>query len=144
MGWSFPVMEEVAELACGFNLFIYKSGGSFLEGAGEEVKGVEEAICVGGGWLREVVMAELNGVGDKLEFCGGVDDLEASVVLQGGADVEAIAGAEGPGGAGGGLVVDEYMASDGADGGDVEVEMVIEVFPCGSEGGDGGLAEEVE
>ena len=87
-------------MADGFNLFIYSSGGGFLEGTGEEVKDVEEAICVSGGWLREVVMAELNDVGDKGGFCGGVDDLEVAVVLQGGAGVEAVTGTEGPGGAG--------------------------------------------
>ena len=144
MGWSFPVLEEVAELADVFNLFIYSSCGGFLEGAGEEVKGVEEAICVSRGWLREVVMAELNGVGDKGGFCGGVDDLESAVVLQGGADVESVAGAEGPRGVGGGLVVDEYASSDGVEGSGVKVEGAIEVSQCGCEGGDGGLAEEVD
>ena len=89
-------------------------------------------------------MAELNGVGDKGGFCGGVDDLEAAVVFQGGANVEAVAGAEGPGGAVEGLVVYEYAASDGSEGGGVKVEGDIEVYPCGCEGGDGGLAEEVE
>ena len=57
------------------------------------------------------------------------------VVLQGGADIEAIAGAEVSGGAGGGLVVDEYAASDGTEGGGVEVEGAIQVLPSGSEGG---------
>ena len=52
-------------------------------------------------------MAELNGVGDKGGFCGCVDDLGAAVVLQGRDDVETVAGTEGLGGAGGGLVVDE-------------------------------------
>ena len=99
------------------------------------MKGVEEAIFVSGGWLCEVVMAEINGVGDKGGFCGSFDDLEAAVVLQGGDDVEAVAGAEGPGGAVGGLVVAEYSASDGAKGGGVKVEGAIEVFPCGCEGG---------
>ena len=58
-GWDgrFQFLEDVAELADGFNLFIYSSSGGFLEGSGEEVKGVEEEICVSGGWLREVVMA---------------------------------------------------------------------------------------
>ena len=70
--------------------------------------------------------------------------MEATVVLQGGADVEAVAVAEGPGGAGGWIVVDEYAASNGAEGGGVKVEGVIEFFPSGSEGGDGGLAEKVE
>ena len=81
MVWSFPVLEEVVEFADGFNLFIYSGGGGFLEGAGEEVKGLEEVICVSGGWLRKVVMVELKGVGDKGGFCGGVDNLEAAVVL---------------------------------------------------------------
>ena len=58
--------------------------------------------------------------------------------------VEAAAVVEGPGGAGGGLVLYEYAASDGAKGGGVEVERAIEVFPCGCEGGDGGLTEEFE
>ena len=80
-------------------------------------------------------MAEINGVGDKGGFSCGVYYLEAAVVLQGGADVEAVAGAEGPGGAGGRLVVDEYAASNGAEGGGVKVEGSIEVSPIGSEGG---------
>ena len=96
------------------------------------------------GWMRKVVMAEFNSVGDKEGFGDSVDDLEAAVVFQGGADVEAVAGVEGTGGAGGGLVVYEYVASDGAEGGGVKVEGLIEVFPCGCEGGGGGLAEEVE
>ena len=45
-------------------------------------------------------MAELNGVGDKGGFSCGVDYLEALVVLQGRADVEAVTDAEVPGGAG--------------------------------------------
>ena len=80
------------------------------------MKGVEEAIFVSVGWLRKVVMAELNSVGDKYGFCGDVDDLDAAVVFQGKDNVEAVAGAEGPGDAGGGRVVYEYAASDGAEG----------------------------
>ena len=104
---------------------------------------MEEAIFVSDGWMRKLVMAEFNSVVDKGGFCGGVNHLGASVVFQGGADIEAVAGAEGPGGAGGGLVVYEYAASDGDEGNGVEVEGAIEVFPCGCEGGDGGLVEEV-
>ena len=121
LGWSFPVLEKVAELADGLNFFIYSSSGGFLEVTGQEVKGVDEAICVSGGWLQEVVIAELNDVGDKGGFCGSVDNLEAVVVLQVGADVKAVTGVEGPGGSGRGLVVDEYVVSDGAEGGGVEV-----------------------
>ena len=105
---------------------------------------MEEAIFVSGGWLLKIVMEELNSVGDKEVFRGRVDNLEAAVVFQGGENIEAVAGAEGPGGAGVGLVVYGYAASNGAKGGGVEVEGDIEVSPCGCEGGDGGLAEEVE
>ena len=70
--------------------------------------------------------------------------METALVFQVGAGVEAVAGADGPGGAGGGLVVYEYAASNGAEGGGVKVEGAIEVFPCGCEEGDGELAEEVE
>ena len=40
--------------------------------------------------------------------------------------------------------MNEDAASDGAEGGGVEVEGAIEVFPSGKEGSDGGLAEKVE
>ena len=105
---------------------------------------MEEAIFVCDGWMRKVVMAELNSVGDKEVFHGSVDNLEAAVVFQGGAGIESVAGAEGPGGMGGGLVMYEYAVYNGAERGGVEVEGSIEVFPCGWEAGNGGLAEEVE
>ena len=65
-------------------------------------------------------------------------------MFQGGDDVEAVAGVEGPGGSGGGLGVYEDAESDGAEGGGVKVEGAIEVLPYGREGGDVGLAKEVE
>ena len=71
------------------------------------MEGVEEAIFVCDGWMRKVVMVELNSVEDNEGFGGSVDDLEAAVVFQRGADVEALAGVEGPGGSGGGIVVYE-------------------------------------
>ena len=80
------------------------------------MEGVEEAIFMSDGWMCKVVMAEFNSVGDREGFCGGVDNLEAAVVLQGGADVEAVSVAEGPGGTGGWLVVYEYAESDWANG----------------------------
>ena len=42
---------------------IYSGGGGLLQGDGEEVEGVYEPIGVSGGWLRLVVVAEINGVG---------------------------------------------------------------------------------
>ena len=51
-------------------------------------------------------------------------------MFQGGADVEAVTGAEGPGGLGGGLGVDEDETANGAKGGGVKVEGAIELLPC--------------
>ena len=55
-------------------------------------------------------------------------------MFQSRANVEAVAGAEGLRGAGGGLVMYEYAVSDEAEGGGTEVEGAIEVFPCRCEG----------
>ena len=65
-------------------------------------------------------------------------------MFQGGANVEDVAGVEGPGSLVGGLGVEEDEAADGAEGGGVKVDGAIEVLPCGREEGDVGLAEEVE
>ena len=140
----FPVLEEVAESADGVELFVNNSSGGLFEGAGEEVEGMEDSIFVRDGWMRKLFVVESNSVGDEEGSGGGVDDLESAVVFQGGADVEAVTGAEGPGGSGGGLVVDEDAAANGAEGGGVEVEGDIEVLPYRREGGNGGFAEEVE
>ena len=77
---------------------------------------MEKLIFVCDGWMHEVVVAEFNSVGDEEGFGGGVDDLTAAVVFQGGDEIEVVGGTEFPGGSGGGLVVDEYAAADGAKG----------------------------
>ena len=139
-----PVLEEVADSADGVEFFVGNSCGGLFEGAGEKVEVMEESIFVRDGWMRKVVVAEFNSVGDEEGFSGGVDDLEAAVVLQGEADVEAVAGAEVPGGAGRCLVMNEYATSDGSKEGGIAVEGAMEVFPSEKEGSDGGLAEKVE
>ena len=52
--------------------------------------------------------------------------------------------AEGPGGAGGWLVMYKDAAAYGAKGGVVKVEGAVKGFPSGEEGRYGGLAEKVE
>ena len=81
------------------------------------------------GWMCEVVVAEFTSVGDEEGFGGGVDDLEAAVVFQDGIHIEAVTGVEVPVGSGGGIGVDEEAASNGDEGGGVEVEGAIEVLP---------------
>ena len=117
MGRMLPVMEEVAEAADGVELFFDNSNGGLFEGTGEEVEGMEDSIFVRDGWMREVVVEEFNSVGDEEGFGGCVDDLEAAMVFQGRANIEAFKVAQGSGGSGGGLVIDEDAAANGAKGG---------------------------
>ena len=58
-------MEEVAESANGVEFFVGNSCGGIFEGTGEEVEGMEGLIFVRDGWMREVVVAEFNSVGDE-------------------------------------------------------------------------------
>ena len=75
LGRMLPVLEEVAELAYGVKFFVDNSGGGLFEGDGEGVEGMEESIFVRDGWMREVVVAEFNSVGDEEGFGGGVNNL---------------------------------------------------------------------
>ena len=77
---------------------------------------MEDAFFVSDGRLGEVVMTKFDCVKEKKGFGGGVNDLEAAVVVAGGGDVGAIAATEGPGLGGAGFVVDEDCAADGSNG----------------------------
>ena len=65
-------------------------GGGILDGAGEEVEGVDYPVfcCYLG--LGEVVMEDFDGVGDQRGLGGGGDYAKAAVVSKGGADDEAL------------------------------------------------------
>ena len=65
MGRVLPVMEEVAKSADGVELFIGNSCGGLFEGAGEEVEVMEELIFMRDGWMRKLVVAEFNSVGNE-------------------------------------------------------------------------------
>ena len=60
-----PVLEEVAESTDGIKLFFSNICDGLFESAGEELEGMKESIFVCDGWKREVVVAELNSVGDE-------------------------------------------------------------------------------
>ena len=102
---------------------------SILEGIGEEVESMEDEVFVSDGWLGEVVVMEFDCVREEKGFGGGVDNVEAAVVIEGGSNVETITAAEVPGLTCAGFVVDEDWAADGANGRGVEVEGDIVVFP---------------
>ena len=95
-------------------------------------------------WLGEVVVEDFVGVGDEDGLAGGINDLKAAVVLEGGANGEASAAAVVPCLAGTRLGVDDDRAAERGDGRGVEVERTVEVRLGGDGGGDVGLSEEVE
>ena len=90
---------------------------------------MEDVFFVSDSGLGEVVVVEFDRVREDKGFGGGVDNVEAAVVIEGGSDVEAIAATEGPGRACAGFVVDEDWAADEANGSDVKVEGGVVVFP---------------
>ena len=117
-----PILEKLFEAGVGGELLGDCDCWSILEGIGEEVESMEDAFLVCDGGLGEVVVAELDCVGKDRGFGGGVDDVEATVVIEGWSDVEAIATMEGPGRASAMFVVDEVWAANGTNGRGIEIE----------------------
>ena len=89
---------------------------------------MDDAVAFGDCWLREVVVQELDGVGEEKRLGCAVDDAEAAVVVKRGADVEAAAAAEVPRLLDVRLFVDDNGAADGSKGCGVEVERAVEVL----------------
>ena len=76
-------------------------------------------------------MAKFDSVREEKGLGFAVYDMEATIVLESDANVEAIASAEVPRLARARLVVDEDLASGWTDGSGVIIEGSIEIFPCG-------------
>ena len=85
--------EEITEFGDGFELLVVDGGGGVFDGAGEEVEGVDYPVFCRYHGLGEVVMEDLDGVGDLRRLGGGVDHAEAAVVVEGWADDVAFAAA---------------------------------------------------
>ena len=103
-----------------------------------------DAVFVRDSGLGEVVVVEFDSVGEKKGLGGGVNNVEAAVVIEGRADVESIGASEGPGRVCAKFAVDDKRASNGDKGSGFKVEGVIVVFPGGYFRGEGGLAKKVE
>jgi hypothetical protein len=82
-------------------------GGSIGDGIGDGI----EAVGWCDGQDGEVVMAEVDCVGDAEGLGFGIDNAMAAVMLKGGANVESVEATEVPGAAGGWLVVDDDGAA---------------------------------
>ena len=122
-----PVAEELLDAVNGAELGIAVDGWGVFERTGEDGDGVCDAVGRSDGGLREIGVAELDGVREDRRFGDFVDEMKAAVVFGGVADVEAVAAAEIPSGACGWFVVDEDAATEGADGGGIIVEGAVEV-----------------
>jgi hypothetical protein len=87
--------------------------------------------CVG--WCDsqdgDVVVMEVNCVGDAEGLGFGIDDMMAVVMLKGDPNVESVRTAEVPGAAGGWLVVDDDGAAKWHERGGIVVEEAVELCP---------------
>ncbi len=96
------------------------------------------------GWDGEVVMMEVDSVGNAEGLGFGINNAMVAVMLQRDAIVESVKATEVPGAASGWLIVVDDRAAKWEERGGIVVKAAIEVFPGGHAWYDGGLAEEVE
>ncbi len=103
--------------------------GSIGDGIGDGIKAVDNGV----GWCDsqdgEIVVTEVDCVGDAEGLDFGVDDVMAVVMLMGDANLESVRAAEVPGAADGWLVVDDDGAAKWQERGGIVVEEAIEVVP---------------
>ena len=119
-------------------------GGGVLDCTGEEVEGVDNAVAFSDCWLGEVLVQELDGVGEQECLGGAIDDIEAAIMFECRSNVEPAAAAEVPIFADAWFDVDDDRASNWYQRGGIKVEGAVEVLPCRNCWGESGLLEEVE
>ena len=77
-----------------------------FDGTCEEIEVMDNEIFRCEDSLDQVIMPELDGVGEEDHFGGAIDNMEATEVMEGRADFESMAAAEVPGLTGAWFVVD--------------------------------------
>ncbi len=90
-------------IACG--------GGSIGDGVGDGVKAVDNGVGLCDGQNGEVVMIEVDSIGDAEGLGFGIDDVMAAVMLKGDANIESVKATEVPGAASGWLIVGDDRAA---------------------------------
>jgi hypothetical protein len=138
--WFLPLTEKVTESGNCMELGVACGGGSIGDGIGDDVKAVDNGVGWCDGRDGEVVMTEVNSVGDAEGLGFGIDDAMAAVMLQGDTNVETVRATEVPGAASGCFIVGDDRAAKWEERGCIVVEGAIEVFPGGHAWCDGGLA----
>ncbi len=129
--WFLPPTEKVTESRNCMELGIACGGGSIGDGIGDGVKAVDNNVSWCDGRDGEVVMTEVDSVGDAEGLGFGINDAMAAVMLQGDANIESVRAAEIPCAASGWLVVGDDRAAKWEERGGIVVEGAIEVFPGG-------------
>ncbi len=142
--WFLPLTEEVGESGYCMELGVACGGGSIGDSIEDGVKAVDNGV----GWCDsrdgEVMMMEVDSVGDAEGLGFGINDAMAAVMLKGDTDVEFVRAAEVSGAASGWLFVGDDGAAKWEERGSIVVEGAIEVFPGRHAWRDRGLAEKVE
>ncbi len=127
--WFLPPTEEVTESGDCMELGVAGGGGNIGDGAGDGVEAVDNCVGCCESWDGEVVVTEVNCVGDAEGLGFGINDMMAAVMLEGDTNIESVRAAEVPGAMGGWLVVDDDWAAKWQEKGGIVVEGTIEVCP---------------
>jgi hypothetical protein len=110
--WFLPPTEEVTESRYYMELGDAGGGGSIGDGNRDGFEAVDNGV----GWCDsqdgEVVMMEVDCVGDAKGLGFGIHDTMAGIMLKGDASVESITAMEVPGAVGGWLVVYDDGAAE--------------------------------
>jgi hypothetical protein len=110
--WFLPPTEEVVESGYCMELGVTcGGGGSIGDGVGDGVKAVDNGVGWCDGQDGEVVMMEVDCVGDAEGLGFGIDDAMAAIMLKGDANVESVRATEVPGAASGWLIVVDDTAA---------------------------------
>ncbi len=112
--WLFPSAEEVMESGDSIELGVAGGGGSIGDGVRDGIKAVDNDVGWCDRWDGEIVVTEVNCVGDaKVEGLGfRINDAIASVMLKGYANIESVRAMEVPGAASDWLVMDDDKAAE--------------------------------
>jgi hypothetical protein len=110
--WFLPPTEKVMESGDCMELGIACGGGSIGDGIVDGVKAVDNGVGWCDGQGGEVMMMEVNSVGDAEGLGFGIGDMMAAVMLQGNTNVESVRAAEVSGAASGWLIVGDDRAAE--------------------------------
>jgi hypothetical protein len=127
--WFLPQTKEVVEAGYCVELGVAGDGWSIGDGIGDGIKAVGNGVNWCDSWDSEVVVTEVDCVGDAMGLGFGINDAMTAVLLRGDAKVDSVRATEVPGVAGGWLVVDDDGTAEWQERGGIVVEGAIEVCP---------------